>query len=124
MRDRLRILVVEDEPMNRLLIQNFLNHAGYAWLEAENGVQGLALAREHRPDVVLLDRRLPDMDGKEAAMILKADPATRHIPVIAVTGLAYDQDYKDSYTAGFDGHIAKPFHWRELISMIEKLTAD
>lgn len=124
MKNRLMVLVIEDDMINRLLIQNFLGHVGHQIVEAETALAGIKLARETRPDIILLDRKLPDMEGTSVCAILKADPITRRIPVIAVTGLAYEQDFKDSYAAGFDGHIAKPYHWRDLIAMIEKVRRD
>lgn len=96
------VLVVDDEPRNTRLACDVLGAAGFRTLAAGSGADALALAREHVPDVVLMDVRLPDLDGAEAARRLKEDPRTAAIPVVALTALTVAP-------AGFDGHLEKPF---------------
>jgi two-component system cell cycle response regulator DivK len=91
-----------------------LRLAGFETLEAASGAEALALAAEHLPDVVLMDIRLPDMDGTEVTRRLKSAPATAAIPVIALTSLAMKGDREWFLTAGFDGYLEKPISVREL----------
>jgi two-component system cell cycle response regulator DivK len=107
------VLIVEDNPRNLKLARDILNHAGYETLEAENGEDGLALARDRRPGVVLMDVQLPDMDGVEALGRLRSDPVTRDIPVVAVTAFAMSNDRQRFLDAGFDLYVEKPLDIRE-----------
>jgi two-component system cell cycle response regulator DivK len=113
-----RILVVEDHPENRRLLRDLLTAAGYEMLEAVTGPDGIAAATEHRPDLILMDIQLPDLDGYEATRRIKADPALRHIPVIAVTSYALSGDDAKAKAAGCDDYVAKPFRPRELVAKI------
>lgn len=114
MSDRALVLIVEDNPRNLKLARDVLNHAGYDTLEAANAEEGLALARQRRPGVVLLDIRLPGMDGMRALDRLRADPSTRDIPVIALTAFAMKADRERFLEAGFDHYVAKPLDIHEL----------
>lgn len=100
------VLVVDDDPLNRKLARDVLRAAGFDTLEAARGQEALALARERLPDVVLLDLRLPDLDGIETLRRLKADPAAGGIPVVALTAVAGARDAL--LHAGFDGYLEKP----------------
>ena len=100
------ILIVDDDERNRKLVRDVLEAAGLATIEAQNGAEALDLVRVRRPAVVLLDVRLPDLDGTEVVRRLRADPATRPIPVIAVTALAGAAG--ELVAAGFDGCLEKP----------------
>ena len=100
------VLVVDDDPLNRKLARDVLRAAGFETLEAERGDDAIALARVRLPDLVLMDLRLPDMDGSEAMRRLKADAGTSHIPVLAVTAVAGARDVL--VEAGFDGYVEKP----------------
>ena len=100
------ILIVDDDERNRKLVRDVLEAAGLATIEARNGKEALDLVRTHRPAVVLLDVRLPDLDGTEVVRRLRADPATGPVPVIAVTALAGAADAL--LAAGFDGCLEKP----------------
>ena len=102
------VLVVEDNPVNRKLARNVLRSRGYRVLEAETGEEGIELARAERPHLILMDLQLPGMDGIEATKRLKADPATRPIPVIALSAHAQDVDVARAREAGCAGYIAKP----------------
>ena len=117
------ILIVEDNPMNLKLIRDVLQIEGFETLEAETGETGVELARERHPAVILMDVNLPQMDGREAMKILKADASTRQIPIIAVTSLAMKGDRERLLAAGFDGYISKPIDIKELPRLVESYVA-
>jgi two-component system cell cycle response regulator DivK len=102
------VLIVDDSARNRKLASDVLRAAGFRTLEAVTGAEGIALASEHLPDVILMDLRLPDLDGTEAAGMLRADPRTSGIPVVAVTALRLDSGDAWLFDAGFAGYIVKP----------------
>jgi len=114
------IMVVEDDPSNMKLFKDILQISGYKTLEADNNQKGVNLARENIPDLILMDIQLPVMDGLEAAKKLKADPATRNIPVIALTAYAMKGDEDNFGKAGFDGYIAKPLDVKEFLKVVEE----
>jgi len=118
-----RILVVEDSPSNIALAQVVLQHAGHEVLIAEDGPSGLQSAREHRPDLILMDVQLPGMDGMSVTRELKADPATATIPVLALTAFAMKGDAEKIRAAGCDAYLAKPFQFPELLATIDRLLA-
>ncbi len=103
---RLLVLIVDDDARNRKLARDVLGAAGLDTLEAETGEQAVAVARGRLPDVVLMDLRLPDLDGSEALRRLKTEPATAHIPVVAVTALTGARE--TLLEAGFAGYLEKP----------------
>jgi two-component system cell cycle response regulator DivK len=115
-----RILLVEDTEDNRQIIRDLCAHVGYDLLEAHDGPAGLAMAVEHKPDLILMDIQLPLMDGYETTRRIKADPALRHIPIIAVTSYALSGDEAKTRAAGCDGYVAKPFSPRELLAKIRE----
>jgi two-component system, cell cycle response regulator DivK len=117
-----RILVVEDNERNMKLLRDVLQASGYGTLEAGNGEQAVTLAAEHRPALVLMDVRLPDMDGLEALRRLRADQQTASIPVIAVTAQAMKGDRERFIEAGFDGYLSKPVDIDELLAAVERYT--
>jgi two-component system cell cycle response regulator DivK len=108
------VLIVDDNEKNLRLARDVLRFGGFRTLEASTGAEGVSLAAEHLPDVVLMDIRLPDMDGTEAARQLKGDERTAHIPVVALTSLAMKGDREWFLAAGFDGYLEKPISVREL----------
>jgi Response regulators consisting of a CheY-like receiver domain and a winged-helix DNA-binding domain len=116
--DMATVLVIEDNPANMTLATFLLKSAGYAVLRATDAEAGMALARREQPDLVLMDIQLPDMDGLQACALLKADEATRDIPVIALTALAMKGDEERIRAAGCDGYIAKPLAYREFLATI------
>ncbi|NQD91472.1 response regulator [Pseudomonas sp. CrR25] len=116
-----RILVVEDSPTNMLLAVEILSFAGHVALEATTATEGLAIARSEQPNVILMDIHLPDMDGLEATQILKADPTTRDIPVIALTASVRSGERNPMLEAGFDGCLGKPISYKEFLAEIEKV---
>jgi len=113
-----RILVVEDNPDNMLLTVMLLQSVGHEVLPAVDAEAGLALARAERPDLILMDVQLPGMDGLAATVLLKADDATRAIPVIALTALAMKGDEERILAAGCDGYIAKPMRMHEFLATV------
>jgi len=118
-----RIVVIEDNPANMKLATFLLHGAGHEVLQATDAESGLALIHAEMPALVLMDVQLPGMDGITATRQLKADPATAHIPVIALTSHAMKGDEETMRVAGCDGYLAKPFHHRELLGMVEKMLA-
>ena len=113
------ILIVEDNATNMKLSTFLLESADYTVLAATNAESGLTLAREARPDLILMDIQLPGMDGLEATGLLKADEATRDIPVIALTALAMKGDEERILAAGCDGYIAKPLDYKAFLAAIK-----
>jgi len=109
-----RILVVEDNERNLKLVRDVLQFAGYEVVEARSGEQGVALAKECPPDLVLMDLQLPRMDGTAALRLLRESPLTREVPVIAVTAFAMKEDRDRAFHAGFDGYLEKPISVRAL----------
>jgi len=108
------ILIVEDNVRNLKLVRDVLNHVGYRTLEAATAEDGLALAREERPGLVLMDIQLPGMDGVEALARLRSDPATAGVRVLALTAFAMKDDRERFLEAGFDGYLEKPLDVRRL----------
>jgi two-component system, cell cycle response regulator DivK len=115
-----RILMVEDTEDNRQIIRDLMESVGYDLIEAEDGAAGVAMATEHRPDLILMDIQLPVMDGYEACRRIKADPELRHIPIIAVTSYALAGDETKTKAAGCDGYVAKPFSPRQLLAKMNE----
>ena len=115
-----QILVVEDNAKNMKLLRDVLRATGYRTLEASTGGQALVLATEHAPALVLMDVRLPDMDGVEALSQLRMDARTASIPVLAVTAQAMKGDAERFKEAGFDGYLSKPVDIDELLTTVEQ----
>ena len=113
-----KVLIVEDNPANMTLAVFLLQSAGHSVLTASDAEAGLTMARDQQPHLILMDIQLPGMDGLEAIAQLKRDPATRAIPVIALTALAMKGDEERIRAAGCDGYIAKPLQYRELLTTI------
>lgn len=115
-----KILIVEDNEMNRDMLSRRLLRRGYEIALAYDGQQGVALASSLVPALVLMDMSLPVMDGWEATRRLKADPATRHIPIIALTAHAMAGDREQALAAGCDDYDTKPIELARLLPKIEK----
>jgi two-component system, cell cycle response regulator DivK len=115
-----RILIVEDQEDNRRIIRDLLLASDYALAEATTGEEGLALAERERPDLILMDIQLPGMDGYEVTRRIKANPALRHIPIIAVTSYALSGDDQKAFEAGCNDYVTKPFSPRALLSKIRE----
>ena len=115
-----RILVVEDQEDNRRIVRDLLTTTDYEVTEAENGEEALAAVARQRPDLILMDIQLPVMDGYEATRRIKADPALREIPIIAVTSDALSGDEEKARAAGCDDFVPKPYSPRQLLAKIRK----
>jgi two-component system cell cycle response regulator DivK len=118
-----RVLVIEDNAANMKLASLLLRNAGHTMLCAVDAETGITLARADRPDLILMDLQLPGIDGLAATALLKQDPATAAIPVIALTALAMKADREKSQLAGCDAYIAKPLRYKELYAAIDTLLA-
>lgn len=114
-----KILVVEDNPANIKLAEFLLGKAGYEVLTAADAARGIELARQHLPDLVLMDVQLPGMDGLTATKLLKADAQTAGLTIIALTAFAMKGDEEKMLAAGCDGYIAKPFQYQAFIARVE-----
>jgi two-component system, cell cycle response regulator DivK len=113
-----QVLVVEDNERNLKLVRDVLQFAGYEVISARSGEQGVTLARQWMPDLVLMDLQLPAMDGRQALRILRDDPRTRRIPVVAVTAFAMKDDRERALHAGFDGYLEKPINVRAFPELV------
>lgn len=114
------ILVVEDNEKNRRLLRKVLEVTGYTVVEVETGEAGVQAAREHRPDLILMDYQLPDIDGIEAFRRIRADAAIPRMPIVAVTASAMPQDQKRMREAGFDGFETKPISVTALLATVAR----
>jgi CheY-like chemotaxis protein len=114
------ILIVEDNEKNLKLVRDLLQVKGYRTLEAETAERGIALAAEHRPDLILMDVQLPGMDGLTALGHLKAESSTAAIPVVALTAFAMTEDRERFLGAGFDGYLVKPISVRDLPEQVRQ----
>ena len=115
-----RILVVEDEEDNRQILRDLLATSGYEMVEAGDGEQALAAVDQHRPDLILMDIQLPIMDGYEATRRIRANPANKRIPIIAVTSYALSGNESMALAAGCDAYVPKPYSPRELLAKIRE----
>ncbi len=115
-----RILIIEDQDDNRRILRDLLTAAGYELIEAETGEDGVALAESQRPDLILMDIQLPGLDGYEATRRIKANPALRPIPIIAVTSYALSGDDDKAREAGCDAYVTKPFSPRALLAKVRE----
>jgi two-component system, cell cycle response regulator DivK len=115
------ILIVEDNPKNLKLVRDTLQVTGYQTIEAETGEEGVRLAHERRPALILMDIQLPGINGVDALQQLRADPLTSAIPVIAVTASVMTQDRTRIMAAGFDGFHGKPISVRQLLATVREI---
>lgn len=119
-----KILLVEDNEMNRDMLSRRLQRRGYHIVTAENGEQGLSLARLEAPDLILMDITLPEMDGWEVARLLKADENTRDIPIIALTARVLISDQAKAFEAGCNDYDTKPVDFGRLTEKIGNLLGE
>jgi two-component system cell cycle response regulator DivK len=115
------ILIVEDNDKNRKLARDVLTFKGYEVVEAETGEAGVRLAQERRPSLVLMDIRLPGIDGIEALRRLRAEPMTREIPVMAMTASVMTEDRQKIMGAGFDAYQSKPINVTDFVAAVAQL---
>jgi len=114
----MKVLVIEDNPANMKLAVSLLVRENYDVLQAVDALGGIAVAKEVLPDLILMDIQLPGMDGLAATRLLKADPATRHISVVALTAFAMKGDEEKMLAAGCDGYISKPIRYKEFLATV------
>ncbi len=115
------ILIVEDNERSRKLVRDLLQFTGYRTIEAETAEEGIGLARERRPNLILMDIRLPGIDGIEALRQLRADPTTRRIPVMAMTASIMTAGPREMMAIGFDGYQSKPIQVKDFIAAVQQL---
>ena len=115
-----KILIVEDNENNRCLFRDILIFHGYQVSVAADGKDGVALARELKPDLILMDIQMPGMDGMTAGGILRGDPATSGLKIVALTSFAMRGDKEKILAAGFDGYLSKPISTRELPGLVKR----
>ena len=120
--ERMKILYVEDNDDDVYMLKNRLSRAGFTVIVATDGAQGVAMAAAEQPDLILMDLTLPNMDGGEATRRIKADPATKRIPVIALTASALAGDREKALAAGCDDFDTKPVELQRLLGKIRALT--
>ena len=120
---QLPVLLVEDNEDNRTIYSTILRHYGHEVVEAATGEEGIRLAKEVQPGVILMDVAMPGIDGWEATRRLKADPATAAIPVIALTAHAMAEDRQRAEDAGCEGYLAKPVEPRRVVEEVERMLA-
>ncbi|MEP6992548.1 MAG: response regulator [bacterium] len=114
------ILLVEDNEDNRIIYTTVLRHVGYTVVEALDGAQALALARSERPDLILMDISLPEIDGWEVTRILRQEAGTRDIPIIALTAHALQDDREKAVKVGFTAYLAKPVEPRTVVAEVRR----
>jgi two-component system, cell cycle response regulator DivK len=119
-----RILLVEDNPLNLKLIRDVLGAAGFDVVSATSGEDGLQLAEEHPPDLVLMDLQLPGIDGAETMRRMREGPLADDVPVVAVTAFAMAEDQANATRAGFDGYLEKPISVRGLVGEVQSFLQD
>ena len=118
------ILIIEDNEKNMKLVRDVLRHHGYATIEATTGRDGVRLASEHRPDLVLMDIQLPDIDGIAALRLLREDSTVDAVPVIAVTASVMPDDQQRIVNSGFDAFIAKPINLKQFQNTVRRLLSE
>jgi two-component system, cell cycle response regulator DivK len=117
------ILIVEDNEKNMKLVRDILRHHGHATIEASTGNDGVRLARERAPDLVLMDIQLPDIDGIEALRQLRTERALDAVPVVAVTASVMPDDQQKIAASGFDAFITKPINLKQFLATVQQLLA-
>ena len=115
------VLIVEDNDKNRKLVRDVLMFKGYEVIETETGEEGVRLAQERRPSLVLMDIRLPGIDGVEALRRLRAEETTREIPIMAMTASVMSEDRQKIMAAGFDVYQSKPINVTEFVAAVEQV---
>jgi two-component system, cell cycle response regulator DivK len=118
------VLYVEDNEFNRKIVRQLLAATTYRLLEATDGEQGVAIALEARPDLILMDIQLPKVSGLDATRRIRQDPRTAHIPIIAVTSFALSGDDQTALEAGASAYLAKPYSPRQMLALIRKLAPE
>ena len=115
------ILIIEDNEKNMKLARDVLQSRGYATLDAVTGEEGVRLAKEKTPDLVLMDIQLPGINGIEALRLLRADPETARVPIVAFTASVTPTDRTQITQAGFDGFLSKPINLKEFLETVQQV---
>lgn len=118
------VLIVEDNEKNMKLARDILRAKGYATLEAVNGLDGVRLALQHKPDLVLMDIQLPDINGIEALERIRGHAETAHLPVVAFTASVTINDRSRIGDAGFDGFLGKPINLKEFVETVRRMLGE
>ncbi|GAB3129908.1 response regulator [Novispirillum itersonii] len=118
------VLIVEDNELNLKLFRDLLEASGYQTLQSKDGMDGLRLVRDHRPDLVLMDIQLPEISGLEITRMIKADPELKDIPVLAVTAFAMKGDEEKIREGGCDGYIAKPISVASFLQTVQSFLGE
>jgi two-component system, cell cycle response regulator DivK len=118
------VLVVEDNELNLKLLHDLLEYQGYTVIATRLGEPALGLARQYKPDLIVMDIQLPDISGMEATQRLKSDEQTRDIPVIAVTAFAMSGDAARILSSGCNAYVSKPFNVAEFLQLVEHWTSE
>ncbi|MEQ1804378.1 MAG: response regulator [Burkholderiaceae bacterium] len=118
------ILIVEDNEKNMKLVRDILRHKGHRTLEAVNGLDGVRLARDEKPDLVLMDIQLPDIDGITALRQIREDPLLDAIPVLAVSASVMPDEQKKIVTSGFDAYITKPIQLKSFLETVQRFLTE
>jgi two-component system, cell cycle response regulator DivK len=116
--DKAKVLLVEDNYMNKVLVREILTLNGYEIIEAKSGTEALKMLTVVRPDIILMDIHLPEMDGFTATRIIKSDERNKFIPVLALTASAMKGEEEKILSHGFDGYIAKPIEVKKMLALI------
>lgn len=116
-----KILIIEDHALNRILLRDIMQMHGHETLESVTAEDGLRIAEEQKPDLILVDIQLPGMDGLTATRRLKSDPQTKHIPVIVITSFAMEYDKQRALSSGCDAYMPKPIDTRKLPELVAEL---
>lgn len=116
--EKTTVLLVEDNQMNKILVREILTLNGYAIIEASSGTEALKVLSAQKPDLILMDLHLPEMDGVTATRIIKSDESNRSIPVLALTASAMKGEEDKILCKGFDGYVAKPIEVKKLLAAI------
>ena len=118
------ILIVEDNEKNMKLVRDILRHNGHATIEAPTGGEGVRLASEKKPDLILMDIQLPDIDGIEALRRIREDSALDAVAVIAVSASVMPDDQQKIVTSGFDAFVIKPINLKQFLATVQRLLAE
>jgi len=121
--NRKRILIVEDHDLSVMLLGDFLEVHGYEILKTGHGLEAIKLARDNKPDLILMDIQLPDLSGLDVTRVLKQDDQTKYIPVIAVTAFAMSGDKAKALGSGCDAYISKPVILHDLLRMVDSFSS-
>jgi len=115
------VIIVEDDVSIHDLLLDIFRFEGYITLSAKNGAEALKISREAEPDIMVLDKQLPDMNGIEVCMSMKSDPITSNIKVLMLSGMSQSEDIQEAYEAKADAYLVKPFRIKTLVDKVEDL---